>query len=370
MAVRSKVVLQVLNQCHGGILRAVDTDAATKLLRSMHMRDGLRSELCERLVEMADTNQVVISCEGNRFNLIATPEALAAEADATDEGSTTVPTPRGARLTTRARTGDGKDLPAHLRDEHVGPLLVRYKDPEAGEAIATAAELVFEEAGKSGKRRYGRDELLATIQGLLLPLYDDKAEVAQTLAMPVLGFWVDNGFAKRVNVPGPGRRRDEIIIELALPETAEAEVAEVASSAGRDPIELLALLAPQLEAAKARVTELEQLVEGAVDPEVVAKIVAKAEELQRDKEGLQRELQDAGTEKERIVAAHKGQVTKLRTDHRAALTKLRGEHEAALAALQQKLDAALAENEQLQSAAQRRNLPPELQRQVDKLLGQ
>jgi len=360
----------VLNQCHGGILRAADTDAAIKLLRSMRVRDGLIAALREQLHVMADACQVIVECEGNRFNLIATPEALATEAGVTNEGSTTVPTPRGARLTTRARTGDGKDLPAYLRDEHVGPVRVSYKDPKAGEAIATAAALVFEEAGKSGKRRYGRDELLAIIQGLLMPLYDEKAEAAQALAMPVLTFWVDNGFAKRVNVPGPGRRRDEIIIELALPETAEAEAPEVASSVGSDPIELLALLAPQLEVAKARVAELERLVEGAVDPETVARITAKAEELQRDKEGLQRELQDASTEKERIAAAHKGQVTKLRSDHRAALTKLRGEHEAALATLQQKLDAALAENEQLQTAAQRRSLPDDLQRRVEKLLGQ
>lgn len=368
MAVRAKAVLQALTQCHSGIVRAADTDAAVKLLHSMHMRNGLIGELRERLYAMADINQVVIECEGNRFNLIATPEALASEAgNTTKEGGTDVPTPRGARKTTYARTGDGKDLPAYLRDEHVGPVLVSYKDPEAGEAIATAAELILEELVKNGKQRHGRDELLATIQALLLPLYDGKVEVAQTLAMPLLCFLVDNGHAKRVNVPG---RRNEIVIEIVLPQAGDVEVVEAAAQAEIDPVELLSRLAPELEAARTRLAEQERLLESSVDPETVARITAKGEELQAENEGLRRELEAAAAEKEQIAVDNKKHVATIRSEHRAAMAKLRKEHEAALAGIQQKLDAALAEKAELEKAAQRRAMSPELQRRVEKLLGQ
>lgn len=368
MAVRPKDVQQTLTRCYGGVLRAVDRDVAAKLLRAMGMYTGL-DELRNTLHAMAGTNQLVIKCEGNRFTLIAIPQALVAEAGNTEEGGAEVPTPRGARKTTYARTGDGKDLPAHLGDKHVGPLHVRYMDSEAGEGIATAAELVFDEIIKGGKCRYGRDELLGAIRGLLLPLYDGKAEAAQTLAMPVLSLWVDNGQAKRVAVPGRGRR-EEIVIEILPPKAEVCEVAEAAVSVTSDPIELLARLAPELEQARARLKELERRVECAVDPETVARITAKGEELQADKERLQRELEAAGTEKARIIAAHSGQMTKLRTEHRDAQAKLRKEHAAALAELQQKLDAALAEKVELQTAAEQRSLPADLQRRVSKLLGE
>jgi hypothetical protein len=349
-------------------MRAVDADAAVKLLHSMRVRSGLIGELRERLHAMADANQVVIECEGNRFNLIATPEALANEAgDTTKEGGTEVPTPRGARKTTYARTGDGKDLPAHLQDKHVGPLSVTYKDPEAGEAIATAAALVFEELVKAGKHRYGRNELLAMIQALLLPLYYGKVEVAQTLAMPLLCFLVDNGHAKRVNVPG---RRDEIVIEIVLPQAGDVEVAEVTAQVELDPIELLSRLAPELEAARAQLAEMELLLESSVDPETVAKITAKAEELQGKNEGLRRDLETAAAEKERIAAANSARVAKIRSEHSTALAALRKEYAANLASVQQKLDAALAEKAELEKAAQRRAMSPELQRRVEKLLEQ
>lgn len=369
MAMRPRDVQQTLVQRYGGVLRAVDRDVAAKLLRAMGMHTGL-DELRNTLHTMAATNQLVVECEGNRFTLIATPEALAAEAGNTEEGGTEVPTPRGARKTTYARTGDGKDLPAHLSDKHVGPLHVRYMDPEAGEGIVAAADLVFDEIIKGDKCRYGRDELLGAIQGLLLPLYDGKVEAAQLVAMPVLSSWVDNGRAKRVPVPGRGRRDDEIVIELLPPKAEVYEVAEAAASVSSDPIELLARLAPELEEARARLRELERLVECAVDPKTVARITAKAEELQGDKERLQRELDAAGTEKARITAAHNGQVTKLRTEHSAALATLREGHAATLAELQQKLDTALAEKAELETAAQQRSLPRDLQRRVDKLLAQ
>lgn len=368
MAVKAKAVLQVLNQCHSGIVRAADTDAAVKLLHSMHMRNGLLGELRERLHAMADINQVVIECAGSRFNLIATPEALANEAgDTTKEGGTDVPTPHGARLTTRARTAEGRDLPAYLRDEHVGPVLVSYKDLEVGEAIADVAELIFEELVRADKQRYGRNELLAMIQALLLPLYDGKVEVAQTLAMPLLSFLVDNGHAKRVKVPG---RRNEIVIEIVLPQAGDVEVVEVAAQVELDPIELLSRLAPELEAARARLAEMELLLESSVDPETVAKITAKAEELQGKNEGLRRDLEAAATEKEQIVAANNARVAKVRSEHSAALAALRKEHAANLASVQQKLDTALAEKAELEEAAQRRAMSPELQRRVKKLLEQ
>jgi hypothetical protein len=366
MAIRPKAVLQTLDRCHGGVLRAAGTDAAAKLLRSMRMREGLVGELRERLHEMADANEVVIECEGNRFDLIATPEALENTANDTKDGEDSMIAPAGQRRTTSPRDGQGRELPSRLRNKDVGPVLTTYKNEEVGEAIATAAELVREELVKSGKQRHGRDELLATIQGILLPLYDGKAEVAQTLAMPVLSFLVDNGHAKRVSVPRG--RHDEIVIEILLPEPPAAEEPKAAVRQEFDPVEMLALLAPELEAARLRITELETLAENAVSPDTVARITERAEELQSENEDLRRKLEEAADEKEKILAAQKERLTKARTDHTASLAKLRKEGERTVASVRKELETALSANASLEAAAQKRALPPELQRRVEKLL--
>ncbi len=369
MTIRPKAVLQVLNRDFGGVMRATGAeDLCTKLLRSMRQRNGLVRELREHITAMSETNQLVTECdERGKFCLIAVPEALEAQTTADAKEGTDMPAPAGQRKTTYARDGQGHELPAHLGPNHVGPLTVTYKDPEAGEAIATAAELVREELVKSGKSRHGRDELLATIQGLLLPLYDGKAEVAQTLAMPVLCFLVDNGYAKRV--PIPGQRRNEIVIEIILPEAVEAEAPPTAARQDFDPIEMLARLAPELEAARERLAVLEPLVENAVDPDTVARITGRAEEIQGENEELRRKLEAAGVEKEQILDAQKTRLARVRSDHTTALGKLRKEHETAMAALRKELEIALTDKAALEAAQQKRALPADLQRRVEKLLG-
>lgn len=369
MAIRPKAVLQALQDHHGGVLRAAGTDAAVKLLRSMRKRDGLVSELREHLHVMAEMGQIVIECQGIRFDLIAIPDALAAlNVTDTKEGEHPMIAPAGRRKTTYARDGQGRELPSHLRDKDVGELTVTYKNPEAGEAIATAAELVREELVKDcSKLRHGREELLATIQALLLPLYDGKAEVAQALAAPVLGFLFDNGHAKRVPVPG---RHREFVIEIVLAEVVEVDEPEPVAQTEFDPIEMLARLAPELETARGRLAELETLLENAVDPNTVAKITERAEEIQAENEGLRRKLDAAGAEKTQILEAQKARLAKIRTDFQATLDKLHREHETAMAALRKEMETALAAKAALEATAQqRRGLPPDLQRRVEKLLG-
>ena len=383
MAIRSRAVLTALNQRpHNGVLRAAGTDAAVKLLRSMSLRDGLVGELRERLHEMADAGQIVIECEGNRFDLIATPEALNDTTDDTKDGTEDMIAPAGQRATTSARDGEGHPLPAYLGPEHVGPLTItrRNQAGKVDEAIAAAAELVYDELVKSGKQRYGRDELLIIIQAHLQPLYDGKEEVAGAMAGPVLSHLQCSSRANLVPVP---RRRGEFVVEIVVVEPVQAEEPQpkTAAVSELDPIEVLTRLVPELEAARLRITELEATVEGAVSPDMVAQLIEKAEGLQAEKEDLQRQLDEAGTEKEALLQRLETEKSELRTGQRKRLRELRAEHDAvlarireenarALSELREKLEAALSENASLKAAAaQKPTLPEDLRRRADKLLG-
>lgn len=369
MAIRPRAVLAALKQQpHNGILRAAGTDAAVKLLHSMGLRGGLLGELRERLNEMSETGEIVIECEGNRFNLIALPDALKNTTDGTNDGSKSVIAPPGQRKTTAARDGEGHELPAHLGPEHVGPLTLSYKNQLAGEAIAAAADLVREEIVKCGKLRYGREELLTAIRAYLLPLYDEKVEVAETLAGPVLSYLLSSGHAKRVPVPG---RQNDSVIEIVLPGTVEPAEKESAIEAVQalGPIEALTRLVSELEAARQQIADLEARVENTVSIEVVAELTERAESLQTEKESLQRKLDDAAKEKDKLITGHRQQSSKMQRTHASALTKLREENALALADLSEKLRVALSENTSLKQQAAQRAMPEELQRRVDKILG-
>lgn len=371
MAIRPNAVLTALGQRpHNGVLRTVGTDAAVKLLRSMSLRNGLIGELRERLHELSDRGEIVIDCEGNRFELIALPDALEDTVTDTKDEESPMIAPAGQRKTTYARDGEGRELPSHLGPQHVGPITITYKDQVAGEGIAAAADLVYEELVKCSKLRYGRDELLAAVQVHLLPLYDDKTEVAVAMGGPVLSYLLSCGRAKRVPVPG---RRNEFVIELIVVDQVEAEVEspEVAVTAVPefDPIEVLTRLVPELEEARRRITELEVLVEGAISVEVVTELTERAEGLQAEKEEFQRKLDAAGAEKTKILAGQRERLGKVRRDHESALTKLREENARSLAAVRRELEVALQENSSLKAQAAQRAMPEDLRRRVDKVLG-
>lgn len=371
MAIRPNAVLTALSQRpHNGVLRTVGTDAAVKLLRSMGLRNGLIGELRERLHELSDRGEIVIDCEGNRFELIALPDALEDTVTDTKDVENPMIAPAGQRKTTYARDGEGRELPSHLGPQHVGPLTITYKDQVAGEGIAAAADLVYGELVKCSKLRYGRDELRAAVRAYLLPLYDDKSEVAEAMGAPVVSHLLGCGRAKRVPVPG---RRNEFVIELVVVDPIDAEIGSpevtVEAVPELDPIEVLTRLVPELEEARRRIIELEALVNSAISVEVVTELTERAEGLQAEKEELQRKLDAAAVEKTKILAGQRERLGKVRRDHESALATLREENARGLAAVRRELEATLQENNALKEQAAQRVMPEDLRRRVDKVLG-